>query len=342
MYTSIYSLPQNETEDSSKYQNRWKTKEGILTKQHILKLLREETTEHFLQKDFTEGTLNILENATDLKGLRLEDEHIKEYHPKTFTNVNFSYSFITHSEFEKIFFPKNLFHFATLNNVTFINCTFSSSCFYACRLENAAFINCDFVDRVDMRNCSFYNVRLVHCFFETNIFYNCKFNQGTIIDEPATTAHHIKKQTIFDKKEYAQLYKSIKNAYHEGSAIGNQRKYYFLEKQSITRYNTSSLPSKINNYFIEFITGYGIRPLRVFLSMVFIFIFFTAIFIEKLGYPEGVLLSIGAFFTNGAASQHLTAIGSLYLFLYLIESFVGIVFIALFITVIANLWFQEK
>ena len=342
MYTSIYSLPQNETEDSSKYQNRWKTKEGILTKQHILKLLREETTEHFLQKDFIEGTLNILENATDLKGLYLEDEHIKEHHPKTFSNVNLSYSFITHSKFEKIFFPKILFRFATLRNVTFINCVFSSAIFYACRLENVSFINCDFIDKVDIRNCRFYNVRFVHNFFETNIFYNCKFDEETNIDEPMKASHHIRKQITFDKKEYAELYKGIKNAYLDGNAINKQRKYYFLEKQSITRYNTSCSSSKINKYFIEFITGYGIRPLRVFLSMVFIFIFFTTIFIGKLGYPEGILLSIGAFFTNGAASQHLTTIGSLYLFLYLIESFTGIVFIALFITVIANLWFQEK
>jgi hypothetical protein len=52
MHTSLYSLPQNETGDNTKYQDRWKSKEGILAKHHILKLLREGATEHFLQKDF--------------------------------------------------------------------------------------------------------------------------------------------------------------------------------------------------------------------------------------------------------------------------------------------------
>lgn len=342
MYTSIYSLPQNGTEDSAKYQNRWKTKDGILIKHHILKLLRNGATEHFLQKDFIDGKLQILENGTDLRGLYFEDENITIQHPKTLTNVNLSYSFIAHSKFNETSLPGMLFRFATLRNVTFINCSFSSTIFYACRLEDVVFINCDFVDRVDVRNCRFYDVRFIHCFFSSNIFYNCKFDEGTVIDDIVQTSRYTKKQITFNKKEYAELYKGIKNAYLDGNVVGKERDYYFLEKQSITRHNITSLFPKIGNYFIEFIAGYGIRPLRVFLSMVFIFLLFTALFIGKLGYPEGLLLSIGAFFTNGAASQDLSTIGSFYLVFYLLESFIGIVFSALFITVLANLWFSEK
>src|SRR5882762_9188406 len=102
MYTSIYLLPQNANEESSKYQNRWKTRLGIIAKHRILKLLRDGATEHFLQKGYIGNKLKALESETDLKGMYIEDEDIKEHHPKTFNNVDLSYSYILHTKFQEI------------------------------------------------------------------------------------------------------------------------------------------------------------------------------------------------------------------------------------------------
>lgn len=342
MYTSIYLLPQNGNKESEHYQNRWKTKEGIRTKYHILNHLRSEASEHFLQKDFIEKKLPLLDSAIDLRGLYLEDEHIKEQHPKTLQNVNLSYSFITHSKFTEVTFPEMLFHFATLRNITFINCIFKATSFYASRFQNVSFIDCDFIEHVDFRNCRFYDARFKNIFFETSIFYNCKFDEDTVIGKLNPTSQNAKKQLIIDKKEYAELYKGIKNGYSDGSVINKQREYYFLERQSITRYNTDNLHTKFGNYFLEFIAGYGIRPIRVLLCMIIIFLVFSEIFITKIGFPAGLLMSAGAYLTNGTDTQYLENIGLLYQVLYIIESFLGIIFSALFITVMANLWFSEK
>src|SRR5439155_975781 len=103
--------------ENAKYQDRWKTKEGVVIKHHILKLLREGTTEHFLQKDFIDNNLPILESETDLKGLHMIDENVKDHHAKTLTNVDLSYSFIAHSKFENMTFPNMGFRFATLRDV---------------------------------------------------------------------------------------------------------------------------------------------------------------------------------------------------------------------------------
>lgn len=342
MYTSIYLLPQNGNKESIHYQNRWKTKEGILDKHYILKVLRNGATEHFLQNDFINNKLHILESATDLKGLYMEDETIKDHHPKTLQSVNLSFSYITHSKFKNITFPNVLFHFATLRNVIFVNCTFNFTIFYACRFLNVAFINCDFMERVDFRNCRFYDARFSESFFESSVFYNCKFDEATVVNRIVLQSRYTKKQHVLDKKDLAELYKGIKNGYAEGNVINKQREFYFLERKAVTRNNEENLFTKMGNYSLEILAGYGIRPMRVMFSMVVIFLLFSAIFTAKIGFPDGMLLSAGAYFTNGIDTQYLESIGLVYQVIYIIEAFLGIAFTALFITVMANLWFSEK
>lgn len=342
MYTPIYLLPQSADGNSKKYQERWKTKNGILDKHHILKLLRADANENFLQKDFLDKKLDIIESEKDLKGLYIEDEEIKDLHINALRGINLSYSYIINTKFENIIFPNMLFHFATLHQVTFINCTFLFSTFYASKLENVVFINCDFLDKNDFRNCLFENTRFNKCFFEKNIFYNCHFDEQTHIDMPTWVSHSPKKQTKLNLKELSEIYKGIKEGYASGKVINKKRDYYFLERQAITRYNIEKPLNKAGSYFLELVSGYGIRPLRVLFSMIFTFLLFTAIFVDKIGYPDGLLLSTGAYFTNGANSQFLSTMGVFYQFIYILESFFGILLIALFITVMANLWFNEQ
>ncbi|MBA7581803.1 hypothetical protein ES708_23714 [subsurface metagenome] len=92
----------------------------------------------------------------------------------------------------------------------------------------------------------------------------------------------------------------------------------------------------------EFITGYGIRPIRVLLSMLLFFILFSSVFIYKLGFAKGILLSAGAFFTFGTNANYLQFLSDWFTVIYIIEAFTGILMIALFVVVFTNLWFTEK
>ena len=342
MYTSIYLLPQNSDEKSKQYQDRWKSKDGVLAKNHILQFLRNGSDEYFLQKDFRDKKLKILEDEKDLRGLYIDAEEITDLHPNALSGANLSYGYISNTKFEGVTFPKMIFNFVTFHNVTFINCTFLGSTFYACRLDNITFINCDFLDRQDFRNCRFNHTLLKKCFVEMSIFHSCRFDERTKINHPIAESHSPKKPVIFNRTELAEIYKGLKEAYLSGNVIDKQRSYYFLERQAITRYNLDDPVEKLGNYFLEIVAGYGIRPLRVFMQMVILYIFFTVLFVTRIGYPDGLILSTGAFFTNGANSHYLQVMGGLYQFAYIVESFLGIVFLTLFITVMANLWFSEK
>lgn len=342
MYTSIYLLSQNNDDKSKKYQNRWKTKEGIPLKHHILKALRNDTEEHYLQKEFAEDKLLFLEHDRDLKGLYIEDEEILDRPRNALQEADLSYSYVVSTNFKNLDLSHINFSFASLYNVTFINCVFSYSTFFACYLENVTFLGCDFLERNNIRNCRFTNVRFKHCFVEKNLFHSCCFDEQTTLDPFIHSSRHVKKQVQFHRKELPELYKGIKEGYLAGNVIKKSRDYYFLERQSITRYMVDNTSEKIANYFLEIVAGYGIRPLRVLLWMGILFLLFSLIFTERLGYPDGLLLSTGSYFTNGVDSQVITHIGIGYQLLFILESFLGIVFTTLFITVMANLWFSEK
>jgi hypothetical protein len=120
------------------------------------------------------------------------------------------------------------------------------------------------------------------------------------------------------------------------------KKYFFKQKQSITRHNKKGKLSKIGNILLELITGYGIKPMRVLYSMLLFFAIFSSVFIYKLGFTKGILLSAGAFFTFGANANYLQYLNNFFKILYIFEAFTGISMIALFIVVLSNLWFTEK
>ena len=342
MYTSIYLLAHSNTDNSKKYQDRWKTKEGIPLKHHILKTLRDGSFEQFLHRDFAEKKLPILEHDKDLKGLYIEDELITDHPHHALKGVDLSFTYIGGSEFKNLNLVQSNFSFASIHNVTFVNCTFSYSTFYASYLENVSFIGCDFIERNNIRNCRFTNVKYKHCFIENNMFHSCRFDERTGVDIFTPESQHEKKSKFFNPIELPELYKGLKDGYKAGSVTSKVRYYYFLEKQAITRYIIDNVFQKTGNYFLEIVAGYGVKPLRVLISMIFIFLFFTAVFIGELGYPSGLLLSTGAYFTNGVSSDLVRSVGVFYQILFIIESFLGIIFTTLFVTVMANLWLSEK
>jgi hypothetical protein len=213
---------------------------------------------------------------------------------------------------------------------------------YASYLENVTFIGCDFIGRNEIRNCRFINVKFMNCFIEANMFHNCRFDERTGIDTLVETSRYTDRPKNFKPVDYAEIYRGIKESYRAGSVISKSREYYFLERHANTRYLIDGMFEKIGNYFLEYVVGYGIKPLRVLVSMILTFIVCTEIFIYKLGFTNGLLLSTGAYFTNGASSDLLRSIGTFYQIVFIIESFLGIVFTALFVTVMANLWLSEK
>jgi hypothetical protein len=342
MYTSIYLLTQAVKETSKHYQNRWKTKDGIPLKHHILKTLRDGTFERFLHKDFAEKKLPILEHDKDLKGLYIEDETIRDHPHHALKGIDLSYSYIGNTTFKNLNLIQTNFSFTSFHSVTFTNCIFSFSTFYASYLENVTFIECDFLERNNIRNCRFTNVTYKDCFIESNMFHSCRFDERTQVAGLAPISIESRKKKNFNPVELAEIYKGMKDGYKAGNVINKCRKYFFLERQAVRKYILDNRLEKMGNYLLEIVAGYGIKPVRVLLSMLFVFLLFSIIFTIDLGYPNGLVLSTGAYFTNGAKSDLLPSIGSFYLLLFIIESFLGIIFTTLFITVTANVWFSEN
>jgi hypothetical protein len=342
MYTSIYLLAQSNAEKSKAFQGRWNTKRGTIVKEAVLKHLRKGTIREFLRKEFAEKKLPILEHDKDLRGILLADEDLSNCPRDALKGFDLSYAYIMSTNFKDLDLDHTNFSFTSLYHVGFINCAFSHATIYASYLENVMVVGCDFLNRNNIRNCRLSNVQFKHCFIERDLFHSCRFDEQTVIDKLALTSRHTAKPIQFNPRELPELYKGIKEGYLYGSVIKKSNDYYFLERQAVNRYLVTNKFEKFVNYFIEIVAGYGIRPLRVFICMMVLFAIFSLIFLARLGYPEGLLLSTGAYFTNGVSSQSLASAGLLYQSLFILESFLGIVFTTLFVTVMANLWLSEK
>ncbi len=112
--------------------------------------------------------------------------------------------------------------------------------------------------------------------------------------------------------------------------------------KAITRHNTKDWKGRLGGLFLEYIAGYGIKPLRIIGAMFFIFFIFSIAFSLKLGIVEGLFVSGSAFCTLGADLTQYQDFGNLYKIIYIVESFLGISFTTLFITILARYWFMEE
>lgn len=341
MFTPIHSLPQFNENELNKYQNRWKDYNGKQILEKIIKMIENGAGEDFLEWDFEHGKLGFLEDMRDLKGIDIFKEDINFPKGDNFEGIGFSYAQFYHSKFNNATFVKSSFGFARLYNCVFKNCLFAYNIFYGCRIEKVQFINCDFVENNSMTNCNIIETEYKNCFYKNVLFNDCKFDVKTLLDNPKDKPSSTFNVEL-DKTNLAEIYKGIKEAYVSGGVFMESRKYFFKQKQSITRHNIKGKLNKIKNLLLEFTTGYGIRPMRVLCSMLGFFIFYSSFFICKLGFAKGILLSAGAFFTFGANINYLQYLSNFFKILYIFEAFTGISMIALFIVVLSNLWFTEK
>jgi len=343
VFTPIYLLPQFDAKESAKYQDRWHDHANKNTADIIIKMIRNGAGEDFLQQDFESGNLGILEHMQDLKGIIISGEDINFPKNDNFEGIDFTYARFFNSKFTgATFVGGTSLRFAKIANTEFINCIFLNTDFYGTELIKVNFINCDFIYNDKITNCELKEVKLEKCFTSYRLFFDCKFDEQTVIDEPLKTPSNTSwKSEKLNSKSLSEIYKGIKEGYLGGEVIKQSKNYFFKEKQAITRYN-ANCKNKITGYFHEYITGYGISPLRVLITMMIIFIVFTLIFIGKTDCLNGLLLSAGAFFTFGANIDYLKDMCTVFKIFYILEAFFGIASMALFITVLANLWFRER
>jgi len=341
MFTRIDLLPQYDAKESSKYQERWDNSAGQCLRDKILKMIKNGAGEHFLQWDSEQGKLEFLEDACDLRGINFWKEDITFPISDNFKGIDFSYAQFYHSKFRNATFLSTTFNFTRLYNFEFVNCVFSFTSFYGATLEKVRFINCDFIEHNSMTNCNFSESKCENCFFPTRLFFDCRFDETTAVDTPIDKPSSTVK-TRLNKTDLAEIYSGIKESYAAGAIFEKSRQYFLKQKRCITRHNAKNLWEKIGGYFLELIAGYGTKPIRVLITMLVVFVPYSLFFIHKLGISKGLMLSAGAFFTFGANTNYLQTLYFCFKVLYIAEAFSGISLIALFITVLAKNWFEEK
>ncbi len=341
MFRPIYLLPQYNEQLIRKYQGRWETPEGLSLRETILAKIREGAGEDFLQWDFEQGKLRLLEDYWDLKGILFQSESIGLSKFSLFEALNFSYASFYNSKFRNASFEGPIFNFTKIVGCEFTNCTFLYTYFYGTTIEKTRFVNCDFIDRNHFVNCDIKETNFTQCFYNPSLFNDCKFDEETIFDNPLNNPSYAPDSATLRNSSLAEFYKGIKDGYGAGGVVRKAREYSYKEHHSITRYN-SVFQEKIAGYFLELVSGYGLKPMRVLASMLILFLLFTIAFVVNMGSPDGVLLSAGAFFTFGGNIERLQNLNPIFIFAYVTESFLGIAFMAFFITVLAKYWFAER
>lgn len=333
MFRPIHLLQQFNTKDKEEYQERWNRQDGRAEAGEITNLINAGAGKHFLDG------FNIPEDFLDLKGFKFWQLDIDFPDDRDhFIGINFSYSEFWHSRFNSAVFSNIDVAFAKIYNCKFENCFFSFTDWYGTRFERVKFKKSDFLEKNSFNNCEFMDCEFDEIFIQRNIFHDCFFNSSTTIPLLAQRSYveFSNGQIILDNKELPEIYKGIKNAYLAGEVFDKYRKYFFNQKRSETRHLKSGL-KKLGGYFIENLTGYGIRPTTVLSFMFLIILVFFFCFLTKYSFSESAILSAGAFATVGDIP-----VAHPYDYLYILESALGIGFFSLLITVLANIWFSEK
>jgi hypothetical protein len=140
----------------------------------------------------------------------------------------------------------------------------------------------------------------------------------------------------------SDLYEGISNAYYAHGSVTKARKYRFLQRQAATRYNSQSSREKYARLLSEYLMGHGLRPLRVVSCLAGYFLLAWGLFSAVLGSRDALILTCGALFTFGAKAHLLDSLAFGYQLIYILSSFVGICFSALFVTVLANVLIRDK
>jgi hypothetical protein len=344
MFTEIHLIRQPNRSDIKEARDRWSTEEGDKAHELLMDALKYGGSAEKIKEVMEKSPVKLMTSHRDLKGLSvIEQEIVYKKEPANYENLDFSYASVRNSRFENVIFVNVNFSMVDFYGCEFINCEFMFTNFYACNIEKTVFLNCDFIINVTLTNCILRETLFEKFFTPENFFFDCKFDEITSISEPLEKPNREENTgSSLDKMAFADIYKGIKQSYNEGDVTKKARKYFFKERQAITRYNTSSLFDRLAGYLVEIIAGYGVRPFRVFATTILVFAAYSALFVHQYGIKAGMLISSGAFCTFGGNSNYINDAPYWVEIVYIMESFSGISLMALFMTVLVNLWFRER
>ena len=322
------------------FQDRWKTSTGKEVFSEIEHTMLKGGGER-LSEIVGEGPADFFEDRSDLRGLRLVKYTFKKPYGELFSNLILNYA-----RWRDVMFEHGTWRTVTVNFIDALRVNFGSVTFvrvnaYGADFEDCKFIDCNFLERNTFSNCTFKNVQFKNCFFESDVFADCKFDELTKIVQRAKRSHVFEGETVravsYNRQYDAAFHRSLREAYEAGRISHLARIHLFQEKKSLTRQNTPRRSQRLARYFLEYTTGYGIKPIRVLTTALVLLMFFTAIFVAAFGRP-GFLLSAGGFFTFGAYSNTIENASAFYQFLYGLEAFLGITIMSTFIVVMTNYW----
>ncbi len=340
MFRPIHLLPKpinSDFDKISEYKERWEKGHGEKCYDFVINKIKKGGGEDFLQWDYQQGQdlKHIMKDEWDLKGIKIWQLDIDFPKGDNFEGIDFSFAEFWHSRFKSATFPSTYFEFSKFYNFKFEDCLFSFANFYGVKFEKVKFKNCTFVEHNSFNNCEFIDCEFDNFFTAGNLFIDCLFDVNTQVKNISFKPIH-KFKVELENSNLPNIYKGIKNSYLSGQVFDKYREYFFKQKRSETRYLKRGI-KKLGSYFLENLTGYGVRPTAVLSFMFLIISFFFLGFLTKYSVSESIIMSIGAFTSSGNILETYP-----YNYLYVIESFLGIGLFALLITVLANIWFSEK
>lgn len=337
MFTEIHLIPNLSRLDIEKLKERWEPNLQSI----VEKLINEGAGENFLQTKAMEKHWRLLKDEYDLRGFELKQFSKKFELADNFKGLDFSYARFVNSTFTNATFCSVTFDFAEFINCKFINCNFVFGRNYASRFKNCQFENSEFVERAYSLNCKYESTIFINTFFNRPYFNDCSFDMLTKIEEERFETSKIVNAKMPDL-EKGEFYKGIMNAYRAGGVIDKYIKYNIESNKLETRLNSEGL-IKLYRFANEYITGYGLKPQRVLISIFLLFLIFTLVHVFYFTNKDNVIsFSAGAFLTYGAFSEYLKEANTFIKIWYVVESFFGLSSIALFITVLANRIFISK
>jgi hypothetical protein len=339
MYVPIHQFPQSVFDQNREYRKRWESLEGRRVHDQVMNLIREGTGKHFL--DTISESEEIFEDSWDLKGVSVSGENITFPQNDTFMGVDFSYSAFSNTKMKNAVFSCTM-QFVVFHNCTFEKCLFEFNRCHASRFEKVTFIDCDFVESNAFTNCSFDDTSFTKTFFSENVFLDCRFDNETYVGELPRTPVLSRRPINLPDSSVSDIYNGIKEAYRAGGVVTKAREYLFRQLHAATRYNSENWKEKTVGILSEYVTGHGLRPVRVLLTIAIVFTVVLSLFCYEVPWHDALLLTCGAMFTFGAKADLLDGMGVFYPFLYVLSSFAGITLTALFIAVVFNRLVREK
>ncbi|HAT6937294.1 TPA: voltage-gated potassium channel [Legionella pneumophila] len=292
----------------------------------------------------------------DLRGIVLFNEDFSN--SKSLEKKNLEYS----SFFGCIFSNTDLQR-TDLSYCKFIDCDMKKAFLAGVGARGATFKNCSLQSanffNSSINECHFINTDLTQAFFGNAVLENLDLDYLTLFDYKLKLSDDLYNMSMA-LEELPDLYKAIRVGY-EKAEIWNQmdiflyqekkaqRKYilfrHFLKSKSITDFKVW-----LNSYISNFLSGYSTKPFRVIINSIVMALIFTFIYFflglpvndssEAINLFDALNLSFGSFTGNMYSDLSYDGKHPFMRILYSSETFLGVVYISLFVVVLARKIFR--